>query len=185
MLKDYINKKPTIESQKLILRPLKKEDINDLKEWTTKMEIYKYWGKGPSKNDLKPELIFEKPNRPTKSFHLFIELKDDKKVIGDIYIYLIEKDIKAKVAIRLNPKYHNKGLGTEAVNAMVKWCFLNTELENIWSDVDQNNIASIKLLEKCNFKRVKEIKAGKMVSTICDYYIYQLSKSEFENNNFI
>ena len=59
---------------------------------------------------------------------------------------------------------------------MVKWCFKNTELETIWSDVDKANIASIKLLEKCDFKRTKEILQGKMVSTICDYYIYEISK---------
>lgn len=176
MLKDYINKKPTIESENLILRPLVKEDVEDLKEWTPNIEIYKYWGKNPGKADLKPELLFEKPEKPSKSFHLGIQFKENKKVIGDIYIYLIERDKKAKIAIRLSSIYHNKGIGTEAVNTMIKWCFNNTELQIIWSDVDKNNIASIRLLEKCNFKKTKEIKQGKMVSTICDYYIYELNK---------
>lgn len=176
MLKDYINNKPTIESTRLIIRPLVKEDVEDLRQWTPNKDIYKYWGKNPGKADLKPELLFEKEEKPSKSFHLWIELKENKKVIGDIYIYLIEKDKKAKVAIRLSPIYHNKGIGTEAVNTMAKWCFNNTELQIIWSDVDKNNIASIRLLEKCNFKKIKEVKQGKMVSTICDYYIYELYK---------
>lgn len=176
MLKDYINNKPTIESERLILRPLIKNDVNDLEEWTPNKEIYKYWGKNPGKADLNPKLLFEKPEKPSKSFHLGIELKEQYKVIGDIYIYLIEKDKKAKVAIRLNPTYHNKGFGTEAVKTMIKWCFDNTELQIIWSDVDKENIASIKLLEKSNFKRIKEVNQGKMVSSICDYYIYEILK---------
>lgn len=176
MLKDYINNKPSIESDRLILRPLVKDDIESLREWTPNKNIYKYWGKNPGKNDLNPELIFEKKEKPTKSFHLGIEFKNDKKIIGDIYIYLIEKDKRAKVAIRLNPNYHSKGIGTEAVSTMVKWCFNNTELEIIWTDVDIHNIPSIKLLEKCNFKRIKEVKQGKAVSVICDYYIYELVK---------
>lgn len=176
MLKDYINSKPTIESERLVLRPLIKPDVEDLREWTPNKEIYKFWGKNPGKNDLKPELMFEKIEKPSKSFHLGIEIKQDKKIIGDIYIYLIEKDKKAKIAIRLNPKYHNKGIGSEAVKTMVNWCFQNTELEIMWSDVDKENIPSIKLLEKCDFKKIKEVKQGKMVSTICDYYIYELQK---------
>ncbi len=176
MLKDYINNKPTIESERLVIRPLKDKDVEDLREWTSDKSIYKYWGKNPGKTDLKPELLLDKKEKPSKSFHLYIEYKENKKVIGDIYIYLIEKDKKAKVAIRLNKNYHNNGIGTETVKSMIKWCFENTELEVIWSDVDQNNISSIKLLEKCGFNRTKEIENGKMVSTICDIYIYELKK---------
>lgn len=176
MLKDYIINKPRIESKRLILRTLVETDVPSLKEWTPNKEIYKYWGKNPGKSDINPELLFNKPPKQNKSFHLGIELKENKKIIGDIYIYLIEKNIKAKVAIRLNPLYHNKGYGTEVVNMMVNWCFNNTELQIIWSDVAIENIASIKLLEKCGFRKKKEVENGKMVSIICNYYIYELSK---------
>lgn len=173
---DYINNKPTIEGERLILRPLVYSDVDDLKEWTKNKEIYKYWGKNPGKYDLNPELLFEKKEKPTKSFHLGIEYKEEKKIIGDIYIYLIERDIKAKIAIRLNPKYHNLGFATEAVKMINNWCFNNTELKCIWTDVNKDNLASIKVLEKCGFKRIKEINQGKMVSTICDFYIYEYNK---------
>lgn len=65
-------------------------------------------------------------------------------------------------------------IGTEAIKNMVNWCFKNTQLEIIWSDVDQDNIASIRLLEKCGFKRIKEVQEGKMVSTITNFYIYEI-----------
>ncbi len=176
MLKDYIENKPTITSEKLVIRPLKDKDIEDLREWTPDKSIYKYWGKNPGKTDLKPELLLEKKEKPSKSFHLYIEYKEDSKIIGDIYIYLIEKDKKAKVAIRLNKSYHNKGIGTEAVSTMVNWCFENTELETIWTDVNKENIASIRLLEKSGFNKIEEINNGKMVSTICDYFVYEIKK---------
>lgn len=176
MLKDYINNKPIIESERLILRPLVKSDVEDLREWTPNKEVYTYWGKNPGKNDLHPELIFEKKEKPSKSFHLGIELKSESKIIGDIYIYLIERDKKAKVAFRINPKYQNKGYCTEAVNTMINWCFKNTELEIIWTDVDMKNISSIKVLEKCGFKKVKEVIQGKVVSVITDFYVYELNK---------
>ena len=49
-----------------------------------------------------PELIFEKEEKPTKSFHLGIAEKENDKIIGDIWVYLIENDRMAQIAIRLS-----------------------------------------------------------------------------------
>lgn len=48
-LADYINSKPTIETDRLILRPMIAADVPALKEWMPDKSIYAYWGKGPSK----------------------------------------------------------------------------------------------------------------------------------------
>lgn len=176
MLNDYINNKPTIKNETIILRPLDIGDVDDLREWTPNKCIYKYWGKNPGKNDLNPELLFIKKGKPTKSIHLGIELVRNKKIIGYIYIYLIEKNKKAKIAIRINPIYQNQGIGTKAINTMVNWCFINTELTTIWTDVDINNFSSIMMLKNCGFKMIKEVNNEKMVSTMCDYYIFEIKK---------
>ena len=105
-LADYINNKPTIETDRLVIRPMTAEDVSDLKEWMPDKSIYTYWGKGPGKAEKNPELLFEKENKPTKSFHLGISVKDFDKVIGDLWVYLIENDRMASVAIRLSKKYH-------------------------------------------------------------------------------
>ena len=52
--------------------------------------IYQYWGKRPGKSDLNPELLFQKQEKPAKSFHWGIIHKQDHKVIGDMWVYLIE-----------------------------------------------------------------------------------------------
>ena len=46
-LADYINNKPTIETDRLVIRPMTAEDVSDLKEWMPDKSIYTYWGKGP------------------------------------------------------------------------------------------------------------------------------------------
>ena len=68
-LQDYAQNKPVLETDQLILRPLRKEDVSDLKEWLGDSSIYQYWGKRPEKSDLNPELLFQKSEKPTKSFH--------------------------------------------------------------------------------------------------------------------
>ena len=79
-LADYIYNKPTIETDRIVIRPMTTEDVTDLKEWMPDKSIYTYWGKGPSKTEKNPGLLFEKGNKPTKSLHLGISVKDLEKV---------------------------------------------------------------------------------------------------------
>ena len=160
-LADYISSKPVIDTERLRIRSMCAGDVSALKEWLPDPSIYTYWGKGPSKVEKNPELLFEKEEKPTKSFHLGIEEKTSGKVIGDLYVYLIENDRMASVAIRLSPSCQGKGYGTEALSAMTKFCFENTELKRLWTEVDTRNIASQKMLEKCGYTREGLIRQGK------------------------
>ena len=177
-LADYIHSKPVIKTKRLVIRPMEKEDVPALKEWLPNPSIYTYWGKGPSKSEKNPELLFEKEEKPTKSFHLGIAEKTTDKVFGDIYVYLIENDRMASVAIRLSPQMQNLGFGTEALSAMTKFCFAHTELQRLWAEVDVRNIPSQRILEKCGYIREGLIRQGKMVNTWCDYYIYGILASD-------
>lgn len=172
MLADYINKKPVIKTKRLILRRMNADDAEALKEWMPDSSIYEYWGKAMGKTDKNPELMFIKPEKPSKSFHLGIALAETDKVIGELWVYLITNDRMATVAIRLSKKEHNKGYGTEALNAITDFCFKNTELKRLFAEIDVRNEASWKLFEKCGYTREGMIRQGKMVNSWCDYYIY-------------
>lgn len=39
-LQDFVQDKPVLETERLILRPLRKEDVSDLKEWLGDSSIY-------------------------------------------------------------------------------------------------------------------------------------------------
>lgn len=177
-LKDYISSKPVINTERLIIRPMRAEDISALKEWMADPAVYEYWGKGPSRTEKNPELMFEKEGKPTKSFHLGIAIKDDDRVIGDIYVYLIENDRMASVAIRIAPKVQGRGYGREALAAVTDFVFTHTELKRLWAEVDVRNIPSQRILEKCGFTREGLIRQGKMVNTWCDYYIFGILKAD-------
>ena len=178
-LQDYVQNKPVLETEQLILRPLRKEDVADLKEWLGDSSIYQYWGKRPGKSDLNPELLFQKQEKPAKSFHWGIIHKQDHKVIGDMWVYLIENDRMAKVAFRLSPACQGKRLMTEALVRAVTFCFEETELQRLWADVHTQNIVSCKTLEKAGFKREGLIREDKMVNTYCDYYLYCMIKDDY------
>lgn len=182
-LADYIEKKPTIETSRLRLRPMTKADIPALYEWMPNPDIYTYWGKGPSKAEKHPELLFEHPKKPTKSFHLGIEEKTSGKVRGDLWVYLIESDRMASVAVRFAPFFQGKGYGTEALSAMTRFCFEYTELRRLWAEVDIRNVSSLRMLEKCGYIREGMIRQGRMVNTWCNYYIYGILLTDWRNQN--
>lgn len=177
-LADYMDNKPTIYTERLCIRPMKKEDVPALREWMPDNTIYKYWGKGPSKAEKNPELLFEKEEKAKKSFHLGIVEMSSGKVIGDLWIYRIEKNRMASVAIRLSTSYHGLGYGTEALMAITRFCFEKTELQRLWTEVDVRNIPSQKILEKCGYVQEGMIRQGKMVNSWCDYYIYGILSSD-------
>lgn len=178
-LKDYIYEKPVLETERLTLRALSQSDVSDLKEWLSDISLYQYWGKRPGKTDLNPELLFQKKEKPKKSFHWGIVHKKENKVIGEMWVYLIENNRMAKVAFRLSSKYQGKHLMTEALMQVVIFCFEKTELQRLWSDVHIMNIASYKTLEKVGFKREGHVRSGKMVNTYCDYYLYGMTKEDY------
>lgn len=177
-LNDYVNEKPELRTEHLLLRTLCAQDVPALREWLADPSIYRYWGSNVGKNDKNPELLFEKSPKPTKSFHWGIILLSSGQAIGELWVYLIENDRMAKVAYRLNPKYHGNGYATEALSAAVEFCFRNTELQRLWTAVDVRNSPSARVLEKCGFTREGLIRQGKMGSSWCDYYLYGLLKSD-------
>lgn len=177
-LKDYMDNKPVIETDRLVIRPMNVTDIPALKKWMPDGSIYTYWGKGPGKAEKHPELLFEKKERSTKSFHLGIAEKETDEVIGDVWVYLIENHRMAQIAIRLSKEKHGRGYGTEALSAMTGFCFENTELKRLWTQVDVRNTASVRMLEKCGYTREGLIRQGKMVNTWCDHYIYGILASD-------
>ena len=69
-LQDYIQNKPILDTEKLLLRPLQYDDIDDLKEWLGDKSLYQHWGKRPGKSDLNPELLFQKKGTTYKELSL-------------------------------------------------------------------------------------------------------------------
>ena len=84
----------------------------------------------------------------------------------------------ASVAVRVSSDCQSKGYGTEALNAMTRFCFEHTELQRLWTQVDIRNVASQRMLEKCSYTREGLIRQGKMVNMWCDYYIYGRLKND-------
>lgn len=184
MLKDYLTEKPMLETERLILRTLTPDDVDDLKEWLGLDAVYKYWGRKASGGECNPETLFVDPRpwvkrKPILDFKWGIELKETKKIIGDLSIFDIQNFRMGDVAYRINPLYWNKGITTEALLTVIDFIYNHTEIDRLNATADIRNIGSTRVLEKCGFVKEGLIRHGKMVSVYSDYYIYGLLVEDY------
>ena len=79
----------------------------------------------------------------------------------------------AEIGYFIGEKYWNKGIATKAVNLITEFGFKELELIRIHTGIFEFNMASVRVLEKCGFKKEGVFqKAIYKNSKICDEHRY-------------
>jgi len=144
-----------IETERLVLRQLVEEDIPFIYELFKREETNRYVEYDCLKTLVEARKLFAlyispKPNL----FRLGIVLKNDQQMVGTVGLYEIYKEHGTSVlGYDLLFEYWNRGIMTEAVNALVDYAFRELNLNRIEGSADPENIASLRVLEKCGFEK--------------------------------
>lgn len=149
----------TIETDRIVLRFLTHNDIDDMLLYRNNINVSKYQGFEPnytkeSMREFINTYSTEKINPKVSWIQIGIEYNN--KIIGDIGIHIenIGCDYhQAQVGITLNPDYQGKGIAYEAMNVLIKFLFLNWSCHRIYGEIDDRNIKSINLFKKLNFRQ--------------------------------
>ena len=98
---------------------------------------------------------FEHQERSRDVLRCIVALKEDGKAIGTIILSDIDqKNATGHIHIKMSKDGgRGKGYGTDAVNTMVQYAFEELRLNCIYANILSYNEASIKLFERCGFKR--------------------------------
>ena len=149
---------PILETEKLILRRITKKDAPNLFEMRRDINVMRYIGK-PTCKTIKEarDLVTMIDNRikNNEGINWAITLKIDDKLIGNIGLHrIIKEHHRAEIGYMLAPQFWNRGIASEAIQAVINYGFTTLNLHSIEALLDSNNIASKKLLTKFNF--VKE-----------------------------
>ena len=80
-----------------------------------------------------------------------IELKDGTH-IGELCFKGIDESGSAETGYGIAESYQNCGYATEAVCAVVDWALKQNAVNCVTAEVDKDNIASIRVLEKSGFE---------------------------------
>lgn len=157
MITDIFKKNMLINTERLLLRPLVQSDAQDIYEIFSDKQVMKYY-------DLLP---FESLERAKQQVELFtqgfeqkkmlrwgIEYKDNSKLIGTCGFFAFNEDArKAELGYELNSIYQGRGLMSEALGAILRYIFAETDINRVEAYVEPLNIASRKTLEKLGFTK--------------------------------
>jgi len=80
----------------------------------------------------------------------------EKKPIGLIDVFDLEpKDRRAALGILIvNETERGKGYGAEVLTLICNYCFTHLNLHQVYANVNEDNLASIKLFERNKFEKV-------------------------------
>ena len=79
-----------------------------------------------------------------------IALKDGTPV-GDVCFKGLAGDGAVEIGYGINPPHEGKGYATEAVDALVRWAFLQPGVTRVEAETEPGNAASQRVLNKCGF----------------------------------
>jgi len=108
--------------------------------------------------DTLPRIInnLNKVESPTGYESWMIIKKDTLEVIGDLgFKGFNNKDENIDLGYGIIKEERRKGYAQEAVNEIMKWAFTNEIIKEVTANCLTENISSINLLNKFNFKQVK------------------------------
>ena len=147
---------PVLETERLILRELNENDIEDLYEIFSSEEVMKYYGMFPFKN--KDELLkiiesFSKGFEEERVIRWGIQTKADGKIIGTCGFHnWSQKHFRAEIGYELSKAFWHKGYMSEAIKTILQYGFAHMNLNRIEGIVYPENLASQNTLIRLGFR---------------------------------
>lgn len=80
--------------------------------------------------------------------------KEENRVIGTVILSDIDyKNGTAEIHIKLSTNSQGKGYGTEMIKVILKYVFEELRLHCIYAHINEYNVASQKVFERCGFEK--------------------------------
>lgn len=148
---------PTIESDRLVLRPLNHGDAKELFAIFSDPVVMRYWNTPPwaSLDDAR-NFISSSLDAMTRqeSITLGIILKTTGELIGKCMLFSYAKESKrAEIGFAIGPSHWKRGYVSEAGQALLEYGFEELGLRRVEADIDPDNVSSGKALERLGFVR--------------------------------
>lgn len=175
---------PILETERLILREITKEDAKDIFACFSNDDVTRYYGQETLESEEQAEKFvefFEKNYQEKRGVRWGIELKGTPGLIGTVgFNAWVPKHKRAEIGYEIHPDYWRRGYALEVVSKVLSYGFHDMDLNRIGAVVFIENEASNALLTKFGFEREGILhdfmyQNGKAYDT----YVYSLRKNMF------
>lgn len=152
----------TLETERLILQPVKMEDAEFILELYNSPNFIKFIGDRNLRTVEDAENYIKEKFLPHVEKHGFgsyvIVRKSDTKKIGNVGIYVRDGLDAPDIGFSFLPEFERKGYGFEASKKLMEIAFSEFGLKKISAITTKENIASQKLIEKLGLKYIKIVR---------------------------
>ncbi|WP_336246373.1 GNAT family protein [Sporosarcina cyprini] len=176
---------PVLETERLLLREVTKEDAPAIFRYLSDAEVMKYYGLLPFTHvsEAGEEIewyrsIFENGT----GIRWGITLKSQpEQVIGSCgFLAYAQRHARTEVGAELSKEHWRSGIMTEAFGAVLEYGFTEMNLMRIQGLIDPANVASQKLVEKFGFLREGLLRSYERTGDkFEDVYMYALLQTEW------
>ena len=174
-----------IETHRLILRPFRMEDAEDMfGNWTSDPEVTRFltWPTHSSIEATRWVLSDWMPRYENGDyFNWAIEWKETGGVIGSIAVVKLDEEKEsAEIGYCLGQAFWGRGIMPEALRAVMDYLFDTVGVHRIAASHDARNPKSGRVMVKAGMKKEGVLRgAGKNNQGICDDVWYAMLKSEY------
>jgi len=155
-MKELTTKQATLETERLILRPLCDNDALNLSRVANDWNVAKFLSSMPHPFTLEVAKNFiqdsNKSYLENENIVFAIVKKNSNEIIGIIELDLNSKDNHATASYWIGKDYWDRGYTTEALEEIVRFGFEDLNIHRITSHHFHNNPASGKVMQKVGLK---------------------------------
>jgi RimJ/RimL family protein N-acetyltransferase len=136
-----------IETERLILRRAREDDLEAMHAVLSHPVATRYWSTLPHEHlgVTREWLGGMIAADPSESDDFVVEL--DGRVIGKAGFYRLPE-----IGYILHPDHWGRGYASEALRAVIEHVFAHYDVEALTADIDPDNAASIRVMEKLGFR---------------------------------
>jgi ribosomal-protein-alanine N-acetyltransferase len=153
---------PNLETERLSLRRVDANDVNEIFALRSNPETMKYIPRPLVKtNEEALELIatIDAKIEDNEGINWAITLKGDPKLIGFLGFYRTKPEhYRSEIGYMILPEYNGRGIVSEAIKKIVTYGFDVMKLHSIEAVIDPENFASEKVLQKNGFVKEAHLK---------------------------
>jgi len=148
-----------IETERLILRPLRSDDVDAVYAYESREDVTRwlYWGPR-SAEEVRERLARKVGARAIESegdaLFLGITRKGSDVLVGDIVLELISREHRTgEIGYIVHPDHQGRGYATEAGEAVLRVAFEDLDLHRVIGRTEARNTGSARTLEKLGMRR--------------------------------
>ena len=151
---------PVLTTQRLIMRQLKMEDENEIYALRSDEGVNRFLDRQKAKSiEDARKFITTISNVVANNEGLYwaITLKGNDRLIGTVSFWNISREeYRGEVGYELDPAFQGQGIMQEALTIVLKFGFDKLGFRKIVAIPSAENLPSIRLLDKLNFKQEKD-----------------------------